>query len=420
MFSRHIYLLLFSWLLFAPIFVSAQHVIENVKLLEAFNAQGTLQLEKARALFSAVLEDKTATSEEKCKALRELAIQDWKFYKDYEGARKRLLMADSIGVYRSETWLKMHTITESAGYYTKALEAAQKAHRLAIAESDKTLAQYRYCRTILKQAMYQMDTDTPYDNALLTEGTTILNAILQANPTHVNAAELLLGISLIQQDGSMALKSWLSYFRFSDVDAVYEYLKEPATALNTVLPKWKNRSLNEVDKIELIKSLAASRFYKYAKIVALEFSNNANDTLKDTQAIKNIIAYANYLDDIKNQTDEYYRLSAIGKGNTRTYLAFLASRNKTLYNTIKVDESNYDFERFKTLLKSEFGTVVFIGSTTSSPITGLVMGHIVNTQTRTIEQYGHTADFTFTEGERRPAPGAARGVLKGTASMGCP
>ena len=380
--------------------VSAQDVKAGAQLQAAYKAQGSLQLETARNLFIEVTVNDTATKEEQCKALRALAVQDWKFYKDYDAALKKVLKADSIGDYRSETWIVAHRIELEAGHYIKAMDAAKKSMQIATSSADKVYAQHKYGKAVLQQALFQMDSHVALDTTLLKEASEMLQEVLAINPTHVNASETLLGISLLRKDGDMALKGWLSYYRFSDIDSVYEYLKEPAIHLQTVLTKWNTTSLSNQEKITLVKALGDTRFYTYAKMMALLFTNNGNNAIKNNKEIQDIVAYSTYLETIETYTDEYYRKMTLEEGSTGDFMSFLTSESESLYNAIAVPEKEKDTFNLRELrnsIRSRFGAFTMLGRTSSSPIFGLVMGHVVNERIREVEQYGHSADFNFTE-----------------------
>ena len=380
--------------------VSAQAVKADAQLQAAYKAEGSLQLENSRNLFLEVILNDTATKEEQCKALRSLAIQDWKFYKDYDAAIKRLLKADSIGDYRSETWIVAHRIELEARNYTKAMEAAKKSMEIAASSADKIYAQYKYCSAVLKQALFQLDNHIEPNSVLLKEASDMLQEIVTINPTHVNAAETLLGISLLRTDGDMALKGWLSYYRFSDIESVYEYFKEPATQLKTILSKWNTTPLNTEEKITLIKALGDTRFYTYAGMMATLFITNENNNLKNNKEVQHIVAYSKYLKNLKTYTNEYYRQMTLEKGSTEEYLSLITSTSEKLYTEAtagKKVKDTFSMRQFRNFIRSEFGTVSILGRTSSSNILGLVMGQIVNERIRKVEQYGHSADFSFTE-----------------------
>lgn len=386
--------------LMLPWFVFSQNSKGTTQLQAAYKAQGSLQLDTSRELFTSVLKEKTASKEEQCKALRELAIQDWKFYNDYESATNRLSIADSIGAYKSETWIKLHRIEEEAGHFSKALEASKKSAQVAESEADKRYADYKYCRTVLKQAIHQVHTSTSYDSELLFEASKMLQDILATTPTNVNAAEVLLGISLLQKDGKQALKGWLSYFRFSNYKSVYNYLREPSATLHSILPTWSKGSLQEDEKIALLKALGQSRFYEYAGMLAIAFSQEGNTNILKNQEVQDLLTYSKYLEEVKSCTSEYYRKMTINEGDTDDYLADISSSGEMLYNELLKSEKvkdTFNHQRLRRLIRTKFGTVSIIGRTSSSSVLGLIMGQIVNERIRKVEQYGHSADFSFTE-----------------------
>lgn len=389
-----------SFFLILPFLVFSQNSKGTTQLQAAYKAQGSLQLETSRELFTSVLHEKTASKEEQCKALRELAIQDWKFYNDYESAKQRLSIADSIGAYTSETWIKLHRIEEEAGHFSKALEAAKKSAQVAESDADKRYAHYKYCSTVLKQAITQVHNATPYDSKLLSEASTMLQDILAVNPTNVNASEVLLGIALLQYDGKQALKGWLSYFRFSNYESVYDYLKEPSATLHSILPTWSKGSLQDDEKIALLKALRQSRFYKYARMLAVTFIQEGSTNIQNKQEVQELLTFSKYLEEVKSCTNEYYRKMTINEGDTDEYLADISSSSEALYNELLKSEKvkdTFNHQRLRRLIRSKFGTVSIIGRTSSSSILGLIMGQIVNERIRKVEQYGHSADFSFTE-----------------------
>lgn len=393
MFNNNIkgFAITFSFLL--TITLSSQNAKEHPDLLAAYQAEGSLQLETSRSLFEKVASNPSASKEDQCKALRALAIQDWKFYNNYNGAIDRLHLADSIGDYASETWLKRTRIEEEAKQFSKAMEAAQKAISLSASEADKTYAQYKYARVILNQALSQIQTNEPFNKALLTEAVQILQDVLDKNPTHVNAADTLLGLALVINDGNTSLKAWLSYYRFTNAESAYAYLKTAAKTLEQILPIWNKRSLNQLEQTTLIHVLAESRFYNYANALAKTFN------LTKQTNIQNIVAYADYVNEVETLTNTYYRQATTEGINSDTYIETLVSKSEKLYDQLetKTKTDTFSFQNFRSLIREDYGAVLMLGSTSASNIMGLIYGHIVNERERTVEQYGHQADFTFTE-----------------------
>ncbi len=393
MFNNHIKGIAITFSVLFSIGLNSQNAKEHPDLLAAFQAEGSLQLENSRLLFEKVASNPSASKEDQCKALRALAIQDWKFYSNYDGAIDKLRLADSIGNYASETWLKRTRIEEEAKHFSKAMDAAQKAISLSASEADKTYAQYKYARVILNQALHQINSNIAFNKALLTEAVQILQDVLDKNPTHVNAADVLLGSALLLNDGETSLKAWLSYYRFANVESAYSYLKTTAKTLEQVLPIWNKRPLNQIEQTSLIHALAESRFYNYANALAKTFN------LTEQSNIQNIVIYADYVNEVETLTNTYYRQATTEEINSDDYVETLVSKSEVLYEQLETTTKTdtFSFQNFRSLIRKDFGAVLMLGSTSASNIMGLIYGHIVNERERTVEQYGHQADFTFTE-----------------------
>jgi hypothetical protein len=369
---------------------------EDPNLQAAFQAQGSLKLLDAKQLFEKVVTNINTTKKDQCEALRQLAIIELKFYHRYDEAKTLLYKADSIGDYRSETWLKLLRVEVASNNYAKAIDAGQKAIELSESEADKNYSKYSFCKTILDEAISQVDVFKPYDVNKLSEAGLILKEVLYTNPTNVNAANILLGISLLIKDGDTAMKAWLSYNRFTNVNSAYDYIKPAAEQLNHVLPNL-NKLLTTSEQEQIIEGLGNSRFYEYARVLANIFNLNEAAT---GDKIKHTIAYANYINDVKSITNTYYRLVSTENKGSQDYIDALGSKNRVLYKELSATETQKDTfstRAFRDSIRSKFGAMYLISSSSSSRTTGLVLGHIINERIRTIEQYGHSADFTFTE-----------------------
>ncbi|WP_299886830.1 hypothetical protein [uncultured Lacinutrix sp.] len=370
---------------------------ENPNLQAAYQAYNALKLNDAKQLFETVVNTTKANKKDRCKALRELAIIDWKFYKNYKKAKNRLYLADSIGDYRSETWLKLLRVEVESNHFKEALKAGKKAILLSESKADKSYSKYKYCKVILDEAIHNIFSDKNYDTTKLKEASLILNALLEENPTNVNASNILLGISLLLKQGNLAMKAWLSYYRFTNVNSVYDFLKPSAKQLNTILPYWDDTKLTTPQQETLIEGLGRSRFYTYAKVLAKIFKFK---DIKTKSSTTKIITYANYIEDVKIFTNEYYRLVSIDTYNSDDFINGLRALNKKLYKTLLASETKKDsfsLNNFRDLIRSKFGSVFIIAGSSSSRQVGLVFGHIVNERIRHVEQYGKGADFTFTE-----------------------
>lgn len=381
-------LLSFPLFLFVLQSVVSQNIAQDPHLQSAFQAQGALKVTEAADYFKRVVDNTTASDKDRCTALRELAILHWKHYKDYDQAKEYLVLADSIGDYRSETWLNVLRVESESNQFPAALEAGKKAMAIAQSQADKNYSKYKYSKVVLDQALSQLYTDEPMNTKLLQEAAILLEEVLHINPTHVNASNILLGISLLQKDAGTALKSWLAYYRCTKADNAYAYLKPVATQIEGLLTKWEGQPLSRAEQIELMEALGASRFYNYTRIIAKQMALNSHDLLH----------YATYIEAIEAITNEYYRKASLGTADSDTYISRLGEKNEALYKQlVEQDSEPYERRHFRSMIRAKFGGFMLISRTSASNQTGLVFGHIVNERIRSIEQYGHQADFTFTE-----------------------
>ncbi|MDO1500569.1 hypothetical protein Q2T40_10550 [Winogradskyella maritima] len=366
----------------------AQH--EDPNLQAAYQAHGSLQLKEATDLFQKVADNESATVKDRCEALREIGVISWKFHQSPENAKAYLMKADSLGDYRSETWLKFLRIEEEQGHYSEAVEAGKKALAVAESDADRNYARYRTAKVILKDAVHQLEQGQSILTSKLNEALVLVETVLQENPTNTNASDVLLGIALVQNDATKALGAWLGYYRFADTESAYDYLKPAAQQLEALLSKWATKELDTSEKTQLIKALGASRFYDYAKLLAQKWDIKS-------EAVTSLIDYADYKEKIRQITNEFYRKSALGDSDSGAYIEAIGNLNRDLYAILSKTDETFSGANFQDLIREQFGTVFIISSSSASRNTGLVFGHIVNERLRTIEQYGHKADFTFTE-----------------------
>ncbi|WP_411767526.1 tetratricopeptide repeat protein [Winogradskyella sp. A3E31] len=380
-----------------PTILASQSNAEDPNLQAGFAAHGSLKVFDSKAFFEKVVENDEASAKDRSTALRQLAIINWKYFNNREEAIKNLQYADTVGDYRSETWLVMARVELESKNFDAALEASQKALQLSASQSDKNYANYTYCKIILAKALHQVNARLSIDKPQLKEAQELLKTRLKENPTHTNSADKLLGISLLLHDGNTALEAWLSYFRLAYSESAYPYIRDAARILNTYLPKLDNPSVSKLDYKNIISGLAKSRFYIYARAFALSANN---EELIGMEQVNHIITYAEYIDTIETLTNTYYRQVSIDKGHSETFLNHLETENTKLYGVLTRGDANaedFSSSHFRNLINETFGSVFMVSSTSASRATGLVFGHVANERIRTIEQYGHSADFTFTE-----------------------
>ncbi len=351
-------------------------------------------LKKSYEILESMLFIDTLQNDKKCEVLRKLAHQDWKYYQNYVLAKKRLTEADSIGDKKHETWMLASRIEREALYFKKALNAAVKAKEFAKSKNEVNNANTAYAYGVYNFSAHQTTQGIAIDTNLLKKTSELLSTVLETNIGMPLPSKLLLGISLLNNDGENVLKAWQSYFQIQDLKQVYPYLKDSAEKLNQICKNWHGHRLSPTDQEELIHALASSRFYEFIP----SFVKINRKKLSYNQKTKDLLTYSQYLKEVEKETNEYYRLIAIEQENESAYIDWLSNKKKGLWNTLSfTTQKDYNESDFLNETEKHFGARGFTGGTGNYSGYVLALGHIVNQEKAKVEQYGYTPEFTYTQ-----------------------
>ncbi len=351
-------------------------------------------LRKSRAILESILYTDTIQSEQRCKVLRRLAHQDWKYHQNYALAKERLLQADSIGSGKYETWMLSSRIERESQHFNEALYAALRARAFAQSESEVNKANTEYANGVYTSAVNQLTKGGTIDTSLLTRTTKLLTKVLETDTGLPAPSKLLLGIALLNNDGDNVLKAWQSYFQIQNIRQVTPYLKTSAKKLNQVCKNWSGNKLSVSNQEVLIDALSSSRFYEFIPAFVKKNGNESSNNSKTRDAI----VYAQFLKEVEKETNEYYRLIAIKKEDETTYIAWLTNKRKELWNRLSLTAQNkYSEDDFLKETEVHFGARGFTGGTGNYNGYVLALGHIVNQEKAKVEQYGYKPEFTYTQ-----------------------
>lgn len=351
-------------------------------------------LTESHAILEAILMMDTIQPEQKCKAFRRLAHQDWKYYQNYALAKERLRKADSIGGDKYETWMLLSRIERESQHFKEALQAASKARELAQSENEVNKANTEYAHGVYAVSIAQLMRGEAIDTSLLRETSTLLSEVLEIDAGLSLPSKLLLGIALLNNDGAHVIKAWQSYFQIQNIEQVSPYLSASAQKLNQVCQDWNGNKLSVSNQEILIEALSASRFYEFIPAYVKKNKNESDYHPKTRDAI----TYSQYLKEIQKETNEYYRLIAIEQENEASYIEWLDNKRKELWNDFSLTEQQeYNEANFLKETEKYFGARGFTGGTGNYNGYVLALGHIINQEKATVEQYGYKPEFTYTQ-----------------------
>lgn len=351
-------------------------------------------LKESRTILKSILTTDAIQSEQKCKALRRLAHQDWKYYQNYDLAKERLQKADSIGIEKHKTWMLLSRIARESQHLNEALFAASKAREFAQSETEVNEAITEYANGVYTSSIHRLRIGHSIDTSLLTSTTKLLSKVLETDAGLPTPSKLILGIALLNNDGDNVIKGWQSYFQIQNIQQAYPYLKTSVKKLNQVCENWSGNELSIANQEMLINALSSSRFYEF--IPAYVYKNH--DGSRYNQKTKDAIAYSQFLKKVEKKTNEYYRLIAIEQENESAYIEWLNNKRKQLWNKLSfAKQKEYKEDDFSSEIEKHFGARGFTGGTGNYSGYVLALGHIVNQEKAKVEQYGYKPEFTYTQ-----------------------
>ena len=373
----------------------------------ADTAYAKMDLDLSRKILKRVLADSSTTIDDRHSAVQRLAIQDWKFYKDYDSARTRLQKALQLGFKQSETWQTLSRIERESGHYRQARSTARSGIETAESESQKNASLLLFAWAVHDQLIDNFREQKELDEKLLNEGHRMLTEVLAAEPGQPDASMFLLGISLLRRDGPTALKAWRFYFHIPSNQPATGVLERPGETLDHLLPRWEGDNLSQDELTRVALALGQSRMYEYAALVAA--GAQAGPKSDCNPAIQEILAYEDFIRNMKHITDEYYRQLAVGAakgsllwglerlGKEKAYKMTLMRKAIDLWEQLPFadERPEFHFNRFQHEVSKRFGAEVLAGWSGNYKGYVLQMGHRVVDETIPIEQYGYKADLRY-------------------------
>ena len=385
---RRFHLFLFLLLTYSLLKAQENSIESSDAAYDHFN------LKESHTILESILDTDAIENEEKCKVLRRLAHQDWKYYRKYDLAKERLHQADSIGNEKHKTWMLLSRIERESQHLNEALSAARKAREFAQSENEINKANTEYAHGVYTYSLDQIVKGEPIDTSALQKTTKLLSQVLEMDAGLPKPSKLLLGIALLNNDGGNVLKGWQSYFQTQDIQQVTPYLKSSAKKLNEVCEKWKGNKLSISNQEVLIDALSLSRFYEF---IPGYVKKNGDRSAYDPR-IRDAIAYSEYLKEVEKGTNEYYRQIAIEEEDETAYMQWLNTKGKELWHNLSFTAQNqYKIDAFLNKIEEHFGARGFTGSTGNYSGFVLALGHIVNQEKAKVEQYGYKPVFTYTQ-----------------------
>ena len=130
-----------------------------------------------------------------------------------------------------------------------------------------------------------------------------------------------------------------------------------------ILSGWKGADALVKERIDLIKALTGSRMFREAALIARD--PRAPSAVPEDQQVREVVAYAGILQEVRKITEEYYRETALGNGDPGEFEERIGAAGNSMARQlegVKPDELPSE-EVWKDLLDERFGAVVTLDET---------------------------------------------------------
>jgi hypothetical protein len=371
-------------------------------LAQAEEAHFRHNLELAKELLTKALIS-IPSEEERATAERRLATLDWLFYKQYATASEHLARAEALKAKRTETLIEKARMETALGKYDAAYLTAKKA--ILESEDKRTREQAIMAlatvlrNEILKTGLDNHETINFKQKSRLTEVYKLLLPMVKNEPGQLTPSRLLFIIALLAGDGANALAAWRSYYHFQDDSSENSsensILSNAYKKLKNVLINWKKTKNSRQDYENLILALADSRMFDEAALFALVLQTKYKRNSSNSPRINDIVGYELFCRRIEKITDEYYRQTALKKGDPSAFQKELMEEAGKLWKQLSWQGNMPEFkpEIFQEEMSKRFGAEINLGKTGGD--LDLHMGHRVIDEERTVSQYNRTAKIRF-------------------------
>ncbi|HSU17275.1 hypothetical protein [Longimicrobium sp.] len=347
------------------------------------------RLGDAEALLDSAAHLPGAAPRDRSRAEQMLALLAWRYRGDVNAGRAHYSAALNAGALASQAWAGLARMETARRRFADAREAARKAMEMAESLDDSAEAATQFGAAATQpvlEARLAGRAPSRRDESALHLAVAMLQPVVSAGPGMLRPARQLVTTAVLSGDGPAALAGWKSYF-LTTLGQPGNELGGADSTLSTLLPRWVGGDSVRAEHLALFRALAASRMFDEAAAVGAG--------LPASPEIAEVGAYAAFLRRVRATTDEYYRLTALGKGDSRAFRRDLDAGARRLWPALFPAGAApaFGWAAFQSAVHERFGTYAGLGNTAG--YFDLHLGHAVLDRAETVEQYGHAARLRY-------------------------
>jgi hypothetical protein len=301
-------------------------------------------------------------------AATSLASYAWRLHRDTTTAMR--LLADierAIPDRRFPAIMQRARMLRESGLFEGARREARAALAAATTRVERLTGEIAYAEAVIK------GNPPP---SMLDSTIAKLRRLVRDHPGVLQPAELLIHAGAQRAHVDAVREGWRSYYLITG-DTLSGPLVQPRRMLA------RTRISNE----ELARALADSKLFAAAALLIPPQTNN--------KQLSGIRAYAEFVENVRRVTDEYYGQIAIGNSTHDQWRATLDSLARALWPQLDWpgEAPTYSFELGAAELQRRYGAVYRLGRTAGQR--DMHYGHAAVDTRRTVRQHGREMEVSF-------------------------
>ncbi len=350
----------------------------------------SLDFNGARAIWRAVAENENADAEERGNAFRALGRVSWRLWADPVQALALIQQADEVDPGNSDTFTQRTYALIAAGAFDEAFDASVQAVALADDSEESGDASRAMASAALASAGETAPDDLTADqHRQLAAALEAMRPAIDNAPADLETSELAVAVAMRVGDGPALLAAWQSYYHHPSGLSAMADMRGPAAILQEHLPGWSWTAAQDEQRV-VASALTQSFFFDEAALMVRAIPALASDP-----QLSRAVIYNDFIKELRDVTNGYYRHYAIGEMTfddfTAAVAALLADHGERLYpgEGYTMDTSR----AFVARIREEFSAYANIGTT--SGVLDLHYGHITLDTDHAVSQYGYEASVGY-------------------------
>jgi|GEM_PF-1051359 len=343
--------------------------------------------------------DESARGEDRAEAYRLLSRTSWRIYQNTDEGVAYARAAEEASPGTWENTVALSAAHSAAGDTILAMEAA----RLAIARADEPNARSEAANALARAALSgsagkRLDQLDVEDREFLAEALSALTPFISNPPALLETSTFAIAVATRLDDGPAMWSAWASYYHSPTGISAMVDQHEAAQVLSETLRRWTPTSLRPTDRQRIAEALASSFFFEEAALLLTD--QRSSNTLEGEPQSTAIIAMSEFVTNIRQHTDEYYRAIAAANSSSNLFATlqtfqFRQGRERlarNLWDALAL-AGKFDNRALADTLSDRFA--LYFNESPTSGVYDLHAGFRVLDTTHTASQYGRSADLRY-------------------------